>query len=47
MASFNVEKFSLNRLRELTFTEIELRYKEFKEMTHFEDVKEPERDLIS
>ena len=47
MASFNVEKFSLDRLRELTFTEIELRYKEFKELTHFEDVKEREKDLIS
>lgn len=40
MASFNVEKFSLDRLKELTFTEIELRYKRFKEMTHFEDIKE-------
>ena len=38
MASFCVEKFSLDRLKELTFTEIELRYKEFKEMTHFEDI---------
>jgi len=40
MASFNVEKFSLDRLRALTFTEIELRYKEFKEMTRFDDVVE-------
>jgi len=38
MASFCVEKFSLDRLKELTFTEIELRYKEFKELTHFEDL---------
>lgn len=38
MASYCVEKFSLDRLRELTFTEIELRYKEFKAMTHFEDI---------
>ncbi len=38
MASFCVEKFSLDRLRELTFTEIELRYKEFKEMTYFDDI---------
>lgn len=37
MASFNVEKFSLQRLRELTFTEIQLRYREFREITHFED----------
>lgn len=40
MASFNVEKFSLERLRELTFTEIRLRYREFKEMTAFDDFKE-------
>jgi len=38
IASFNVEKFSLDRLKELTFTEIELRYREFREMTLFEDV---------
>lgn len=37
MASFNVEKFSLERLQELTFTEIRLRYQEFKQMTHFEE----------
>lgn len=40
MASFNVEKFSLERLKELTYTEIQLRYKEFKEMTHFKDIEE-------
>ena len=39
MASFNVEKFSLKRLEELTYTEIQLRYREFKEMTQFEDVE--------
>ncbi len=38
LASFSVEKFSLDRLKELTYTEIELRYREFKEMTHFEDL---------
>ena len=38
MASFCVEKFSLERLRELTFTEIEMRYREFREMTCFEDI---------
>jgi len=38
MASFCVEKFSLDRLKELTLTEIELRYKEFKAMTQFEDI---------
>ena len=35
MASFNVEDFSLNRLRSLTYEEIEGRYKTFKQMTHF------------
>lgn len=40
MASFNVENFSLDRLKELTFTEVELRYREFREMTQFEDVRE-------
>ncbi|MDA2934298.1 PfkB family carbohydrate kinase [Acidobacteria bacterium AH-259-D05] len=45
MASFCVEKFSLDRLKELTFTEIELRYKEFKEMTHFEDIEELHQSL--
>ena len=37
MASFNVEKFSLGRLKELTHAEILLRYRQFKEMTHFEN----------
>lgn len=40
MASFNVEKFSLDRLRELTFTEIRMRYRELREMTRFEDLQE-------
>jgi len=43
MASFNVEKFSVDRLSELTFTEVELRYREFKQITHFDDVVELER----
>jgi len=38
IASFNVEKFSLERLKDLTFTEIELRYHEFREMTRLDDV---------
>ncbi len=37
MASFNVEKFSLGRLRELTFTEITERFRQLQEMTRFED----------
>lgn len=36
MASFNVEDFSLDRLRTLKYSEIEERYKNFKRMTHFE-----------
>jgi sugar/nucleoside kinase (ribokinase family) len=46
MASFNVEKFSLERLKELTFTEIELRYQEFREMMRFDDVLEWRRDAV-
>ncbi len=40
MASFNVEKFSLERLRELTFTEVRLRYNEFRRLTHFDGLDE-------
>lgn len=45
MASFNVERFSLERLKELTFKEIELRYNEFRELTRFEDVTELRENL--
>jgi sugar/nucleoside kinase (ribokinase family) len=38
MASFNVEDFSLNRIRELDYREIETRYREFKHLSHFEDL---------
>jgi sugar/nucleoside kinase (ribokinase family) len=38
MASFNVESFSLDRLRQLTPRAIQARYREFKRLTHFEDV---------
>lgn len=38
MASFNVESFSLDRMKGLTYTDIENRYKEFKKLTHFEDI---------
>lgn len=38
MASFNVEEFSLNRMKTLTYGEIEQRYKSFKSLTHFEDL---------
>jgi len=40
MASFNVEAFSLDRLKSLTYREIEARYRSFKTMTHFEGVGE-------
>jgi sugar/nucleoside kinase (ribokinase family) len=36
MASFNVEDFSLDRLRTLQYSEIEERFRSFKKMTHFE-----------
>lgn len=38
MASLNVEAFSLDRLRSLEYKEIEGRYREFKKLTHFEDI---------
>ncbi|MGI8782982.1 MAG: PfkB family carbohydrate kinase [Acidobacteriota bacterium] len=38
MASFNVEKFSLERLRELTLEEIYARYRELRKFTQFEDL---------
>ena len=37
LASFTVEKFSLDRLREITIDDIYARYREFKALTHFED----------
>ncbi|AKJ03707.1 sugar/nucleoside kinase (ribokinase family) [Archangium gephyra] len=38
MASFTVEKFSLERLREVTRSEIRARFSDFKRLTHFEDL---------
>jgi sugar/nucleoside kinase (ribokinase family) len=38
MASFTVEAFSLDRLRVLDYKEIEARFREFKRLTHFEDL---------
>ena len=38
MASLNVEAFSLERLRSLDYKEIEGRYREFKHLTHFENI---------
>lgn len=39
MASFTVEAFSLDRLRGLDYKEIEARFREFKRLTHFEDIQ--------
>lgn len=38
MASFNVEDFSLNKIRDLDYKEIESRFREFKRLSHFEDL---------
>ncbi|MFL5351884.1 PfkB family carbohydrate kinase [Archangium sp.] len=38
MASFTVEKFSLERLREVTRSEIRARFSDFKRLTHFEEL---------
>ena len=38
MASFNVEDFSLNRLKTLEYKEIEDRFREFRRLTHFDDI---------
>lgn len=39
MASYNVEDFSLNRLRSLTRDEISLRYRAFQRISHFEAIE--------
>ena len=38
MASFTVEKFSLERLREISRADIHRRFAEFKRLTHFDDL---------
>ncbi|HYY99054.1 MAG TPA: PfkB family carbohydrate kinase [Pyrinomonadaceae bacterium] len=38
MASFNVEEFGTDRVRRLTHEEINLRFRDFKRMTHFEEI---------
>ncbi|GAM11684.1 putative sugar kinase YdjH [Geobacter sp. OR-1] len=40
MASFNVEDFSLDRMKRLEYREIEARYRSFKSLTHFQDLPE-------
>lgn len=37
LASFTVEKFSLDRLREITLDDIYERYQDFRSLTHFDD----------
>ncbi len=37
LASFTVEKFSLDRLREITLRDIQERYQDFRTLTHFDD----------
>ncbi|BCA54401.1 putative Carbohydrate/purine kinase, PfkB family [Nitrospira sp. KM1] len=39
MASFTVEAFSLDRLRTLDYKEIQDRFRAFKQLTHFEDIR--------
>jgi len=39
MASFNVEAFSLDRMKRLEFREIEARYRSFRELTTFRDIQ--------
>lgn len=39
MASYNVEDFSLNRIRDLDYKEIEARFREFKGLAHFDDLE--------
>ena len=38
MASFTVEKFSLDRLKEIEYSEIADRYKKIKLLTEFADI---------
>jgi len=38
MASFNVEEFGTERVRRLTYQEINDRFREFKRMTHFDEI---------
>ncbi|MCA9479979.1 MAG: sugar kinase, partial [Nitrospira sp.] len=38
MASFNVEAFSLDRMKRLTREEIDERFRAFKHLTHFDNL---------
>src|SRR5258706_4325718 len=37
LASFTVEKFSLDRLREISIADVQERYQDFRALTHFDD----------
>jgi sugar/nucleoside kinase (ribokinase family) len=39
LASFTVEKFSLDRLREISISDVYERYQDFRALTHFEDAE--------
>jgi sugar/nucleoside kinase (ribokinase family) len=45
MASFNVEAFSLDRLKDVTYDEILDRFRTFRELVHFEDLASGETAL--
>jgi len=38
MASFNIAEFGPGGLADLTYPGIEARYREFRKLTHFEDI---------
>ena len=46
VASFTVEDFSIDRLRDLTLEEIEARYNEFRYMTYFEPMGDAESQIF-
>jgi sugar/nucleoside kinase (ribokinase family) len=47
MASFNVEQFGCDRLRRLTYEEIDQRFRTIKAITHFADSDAPRRSIIT
>lgn len=46
MASFNVEEFGCERLRRLTYDEINARFRELREFSHFEECEMPRRSNL-
>jgi sugar/nucleoside kinase (ribokinase family) len=47
MASFNVEKFGTERIDELDYPEINQRFRDFKRMTHFDDIPFEHASLVA